>query len=100
VSAIRGVAGLLILTAVVSITFVLSSRYSLGEEAATQLIRHYLKYQSSRRDAELYRSGTIDAQASKRFQEELGQLQTRYFNLGGGHLVLGESSRVAWMFVL
>lgn len=33
-------------------------------------------------------------------RDDTGLAQTRYFNLGKGYLVLGESSRTAWFFVL
>lgn len=33
-------------------------------------------------------------------RDDSGLAQTRYFNLGQGYVVLGESSRTAWFFVL
>jgi hypothetical protein len=133
-----GLAGILLLVAVFLFSYLLSFPHSLDEKAAAQLIRHYLRYQSSQRHAEFYKRGVSDTEASRRYQEELNkidqlqfksvkvgrlfpdyflsewgptfyakavirdadnQVRTRYFNLGTGDLVIGESSEFVWFFV-
>lgn len=133
-----GVAGMVVLIAVVLTPYLLSLPFSLDADEAAQRIRHYLKYQASQRYTELYRQGLVDSQASQRYaaevsrierlrfdsvkvgrlfpdyvfsehgptfyakaviRDESDQVQTRYFNLGTGDLVVGESSRFVWFFV-
>jgi hypothetical protein len=134
--ALSGVAVLCVASAV---AYLVTLPFSVGENDAQRLIRHYLRYQASQRYVELYRAGAIDAQAARGYQAaldaidglrfesvEVGRLfpdylfsdgwptyyamavfrdaknrtQTRYFNLGTGRLVVGESSRLVWLFVL
>jgi hypothetical protein len=122
-----------------TIAYLVARPFSVQDDDAERLIRHYLRYQASQRYAELYKTGKIDAQAAKGYQARLdaiaalrfesvdvgrlfpdylfsdgwptyyakavmrdaqGRTRTRYFNLGTGQLVVGESSRVVWHFVL
>ena len=135
---VRGWSGIVLVIALLCVPYLLSQRYTVTPDQATELIRHNLRYQSSQRYAELYRAGKSDARTSQQYQEELAKidrlrfesvkigrlfpdyvfsvrptfyvkvviqddhapLQTRYFNLGRGHLVLGETSKFLWAFVL
>jgi len=133
-----GLAGILLLGAVILVFYLVSSPHSLDEKEATRLIRLYLKYRLSESYAQLYKNGHVDTQAANRFLEEVnkvdrlrlvsvevgrlfpdyifsewgptfyakavirednGKIVTRYFDLGTGDLVVGESSRFLWLFV-
>ena len=65
--------------AVLLVPYLLSLRYSLAAQEATALIRHYLRYQSSQRYAELYRDGKINAPASQIYEEELEKINKLQF---------------------
>jgi len=132
-------AGVTVLVVASAIAYLVAQPFSVGDDDAERLIRHYLRYQASQRYVELYRDGAIDAQATREYQAALDaidglrfesvqvgrlfadyllsdgwptyyaravirdakdRLQTKYFTLGTGRLVVGESSRIVWLFVL
>lgn len=133
-----GWTGLLLVIALFSVPYLLSRQDTPTVERATELIRHYWRYQSGQDYAARYRDGQIDAQASGAYRKKLeeidalrfesveigrlfpdyllgvrptffvkaviqdgdGRRHTHYFNLGRGHLIVGESSALVWAFVL